>query len=102
MNALEEIFGVAVVDAVRDTVDALPAAKDGGAMRTSTRVAATITVGLALTLSACSTNGGDEPAPAGEATTSESETPTDDATSGATERHASQSSRSWVPCHRRC
>lgn len=63
----------------------LPAAKDGGAMRTSTRVAATITVGLALTLSACSTNGGDEPAPAGEATTSESETPTDDATSGATD-----------------
>ena len=29
VNALEEVFGVAAVDAVRDTVDALPAAKDG-------------------------------------------------------------------------
>jgi hypothetical protein len=58
-------------------------------MRTTTKVAATITVGLALTLTACNTGGGDEPTPAGGATTTAPETPTDeatdDATSGATD-----------------
>ncbi|MFD1504668.1 hypothetical protein ACFSBG_03160 [Georgenia yuyongxinii] len=54
-------------------------------MRTSTKVAVTITVGLALTLTACNTDSGDEPTPAGGATTtSASETPADEATDGAT------------------